>query len=249
MALPTGKNRNKYRPGSDKPYKLSRSKVQLFLDCPRCFFLDRKLGISRPKTPPFNLNLAVDELLKKEFDIYRQKRQAHPLSNGHVPYDHDQLEVWRANFQGVTFLEPETNFMLTGAIDDIWQDNEESLIIVDYKATSRNYVLDSEKHLSESNKKQADFYHYLFKSNNFKTANYAYFLYCNGLRSCQKFNAQLNFGIKLIKYQVDDSWILNTLREIKNTLEKNIPPAYNSNCDHCNFAKNSQNINQVQTLF
>jgi hypothetical protein len=44
---------------SDKHFPLSRTKVELFLDCPRCFYLDRRLGIGRPAGFPFNLNSAV----------------------------------------------------------------------------------------------------------------------------------------------------------------------------------------------
>ena len=67
-----------YQPGSARPFRLSRSKVELFLSCPRCFYLDRRLGISRPASFPFNLNSAVDTLLKAEFDQYREAREPHP---------------------------------------------------------------------------------------------------------------------------------------------------------------------------
>jgi len=59
------RTRNLYSSGSEKPYKLSRSKVDLFLTCPRCFYIDRKLGVGQPPGYPFNINSAVDELLKK----------------------------------------------------------------------------------------------------------------------------------------------------------------------------------------
>lgn len=249
MTLPTAKNRSKYQSGSAKPFKLSRSKVQLFLDCPRCFFLDRKLAISRRKTPPFNLNLAVDELLKKEFDLYRESAIPHPLSEGYVPFQHPDLEIWRANFQGISYHHKETNFILTGAIDDLWQNDKGELIIVDYKATSRNYNIDSVNHLSEDNKKQADFYTFLLQKNGFTTESFAVFLYCNAKRTCQKFDSRLNFDIKMIKYRVDTSWIGITLQNIKKTLEKNLPPSYNPNCDYCNYQKFTQSVNQVQTLF
>src|SRR3972149_10504652 len=58
-----------YNPKDKKPFKLSRSKLELFTECPRCFYLDRKLGVGRPPGFPFALNSAVDALLKKEFDI------------------------------------------------------------------------------------------------------------------------------------------------------------------------------------
>lgn len=72
------KRRNIYNPASSEPFKLSRSNVDLFLQCPRCFYLDRKLGISHPSGVPFTLNNAVDLLLKKEFDQYRDSKSVHP---------------------------------------------------------------------------------------------------------------------------------------------------------------------------
>ena len=73
------RERNIYDPADSKPFKLSRSKIDLFLECPRCFYMDRRLGVGRPPGFPFALNSAVDALLKKEFDGYRARGQAHPL--------------------------------------------------------------------------------------------------------------------------------------------------------------------------
>ena len=60
-----------FNPDKKNNWKLSRSKLDLFLQCPRCFYLDNRLGIKRPPGFPFNLNSAVDHLLKKEFDPVR----------------------------------------------------------------------------------------------------------------------------------------------------------------------------------
>jgi len=37
-----------FKPDAAAPFLLSRSKVELFADCARCFYLDRRLGIARP---------------------------------------------------------------------------------------------------------------------------------------------------------------------------------------------------------
>ena len=73
------RKRNLYDPNSTEPYRLSRSKLEDFLRCPRCFYLDRRLGVSQPPGYPFNLNSAVDELLKREFDGYRERQEPHPF--------------------------------------------------------------------------------------------------------------------------------------------------------------------------
>ena len=58
-----------YNKDNTDPYKLSRTRIENFCRCKKCFYLEEKLGISRPASFPFNLNNAVDELLKEEFDI------------------------------------------------------------------------------------------------------------------------------------------------------------------------------------
>src|SRR3989338_3723004 len=132
--------RNLFDPKAKEPYKLSRSRLENFLRCPRCFYLDRRLGIDRPSMPGFTLNIAVDALLKKEFDVYRAKGEAHPLMKTYgidaVPYRDERLDEWRSNFRGIRALHEPTNLLISGAIYDIWVDREGKVMIVDYKATS-----------------------------------------------------------------------------------------------------------------
>src|SRR5579884_2825443 len=109
-----------YIPGQSQPYKISRSKIELFMQCPRCFWLDARLKITRPSSPPFNINKAIDELFKKEFDYYRLKGEPHPIMSDNqikaVPYTHQDLDKWRANFTGVAKLHNPTNFYVFGAV-------------------------------------------------------------------------------------------------------------------------------------
>jgi len=55
-----------YDPKGKNNWKLSRSKIDLFVECPRCFYIDNRFGVKRPPMYPYNLNSAVDTLLKKE---------------------------------------------------------------------------------------------------------------------------------------------------------------------------------------
>ena len=102
------RKRNIYSSNFEKPFKLSRSKVDSFLSCQRCFFIDRKLGVGHPPGFPFNINSAVDELLKKEFDLYREKQKPHPYmketGKNLIPFQHEMIDERRENFKGVLFL-------------------------------------------------------------------------------------------------------------------------------------------------
>src|SRR5665213_2444152 len=111
-----------YQSGQATPFKLSRSKIELFMQCPRCFWLGERLKIKRPSSPPFNINKAIDELFKKAFDVHRVAGTPHPLMADNqikaVPYQHADLDKWRHNFTGVQTLHEATNLLITGAVDD-----------------------------------------------------------------------------------------------------------------------------------
>jgi hypothetical protein len=173
------RSRNLYDPASSEPYKISRSKLDLFIKCPRCFYLDRRLGVGQPPGYPFNLNSAVDTLLKKEFDYYRQKQEPHPLliENGieAIPFLHPQIDEWRDSLRrGIQFKIPDTNLILTGGVDDIWINTKtQELIIVDYKATSKTEPVSLDADWQIGYKRQAEIYQWLFRQNGFSVSDTA----------------------------------------------------------------------------
>ena len=136
------RTRNLYDKTAKELFRLSRSKIDLFLNCPRCFYLDRKLGVAQPPGFPFSLNSAVDKLLKKEFDIHRANGTQHPLMKTYgidaVPLDHEKIDEWRDSLRGgITLQIDGSNVVVTGGVDDIWINPKKEYIIVDYKATSK----------------------------------------------------------------------------------------------------------------
>src|ERR1039457_2157110 len=131
-------------PSSTEPFAFSRTKLDNFLTCPRCFYLDRRFGVTHPSIP-FSLNIAVDCLLKKEFDAYRLRREPHPIMVRYgvnaIPFQHPDLELWRNNFKGIRFHHVPSNLILFGAVDDVWLNVNDELHVVDYKATSTSEVI------------------------------------------------------------------------------------------------------------
>jgi CRISPR/Cas system-associated exonuclease Cas4 (RecB family) len=231
-----------YDPAATAPYALSRSKVELFMNCPRCFYLDRRLGISRPSGFPFNLNSAVDTLLKNEFDGYRAEGATHPLMAqagiNAIPHAHPMLGTWRNNFKGVRTTHEATNLELFGAIDDLWHDVESGeLIVVDYKATSKAAEVSLDAAWQDSYKRQMEFYQWLLRRQGLNVSARGWFVYCNGRRDLPAFDAKLEFRIKLIPYDGDDGWVENTLHKIRDTLHADTPPAQNWRCEYCAFAR------------
>jgi len=233
--------RKLFDPDSSAPFALSRSKVELFLECPRCFYLDRRLGIARPAGFPFNLNAAVDALLKREFDAYRARGEPHPLMReaglAAVPHAHPELEAWRSAAKGVRVLHEPTRLELFGAIDDLWRDcSTGELIVADYKATSKDAEVTLDAAWQDGYKRQMEFYQWLLRRRGFAVARRGWFVYCNGRRDLERFDGRLEFRIRLIPYEGDDGWIENTLAAIRATLDAAAPPPPEPGCEFCTFA-------------
>ena len=57
------RTRNLFKPGAAKPFNLSRTRVENFLNCPRCFYIDRKLGVEPPSG--FEVSGAIDDVWKE----------------------------------------------------------------------------------------------------------------------------------------------------------------------------------------
>jgi CRISPR/Cas system-associated exonuclease Cas4 (RecB family) len=241
------RTRNLYNPNSPTPFKVSRSKIELFMECPRCFYIDRRLGTGRPPGFPFNLNSAVDELLKKEFDSYRLRGEKHPLINKFnvdaIPIPHAELDKWRANFTGIQYLHQPTNLLIFGAIDDLWQDSHGNYIVVDYKATSKNEsITELNKAWQISYKRQMEIYQWLLRMNEYQVSDTGYFVYCNGDRSKADFNASLEFEINLIPYTGNDNWVEQTIYDIHTCLNHDEIPESGQGCDYCAYVDTVRNL-------
>lgn len=218
--------------------RISRSKVDLFIECPLCFWLDQKAKIKRPSGPPFSLNVAVDHLFKNEFDLSRGKGVPARLAKeglSFIPAEHPKLNQWRENFKGVTRQFGDIEFF--GAIDDLWVDMFGVHYVVDYKATSKADEVSLDADWQISYKRQVEFYQWLLRGNNLQVSNQAWFVYTNGIKDDSPFNDALRFKTKLLSYEGDGSWIEPTLEKLIICLNSPNRPIHNADCQYCNYLK------------
>ncbi len=229
-----------FDPASESSYKLSRTKLALFLECPRCFYLDRRCSVSRPDNMVFSLNNAVDVLLKREFDTYRAHRETPPLLQTYgveaVPFHDPRMDDWRDISKGIQF-QHRSGFLVFGAVDDVWQTPEGELIVVDYKATSTERTLTSEDAIRDGYKRQLEIYQWLLRSIGEKVSETAYILYANGDRTKDAFNRTLQFSMTLLPYQGETSWVDDALDSAHECLmsEKSPPPV--TGCEWCEYRR------------
>jgi len=237
------RTRNIYDPLSVEPFKVSRSKLDLFVRCNRCFYIDRKFGVKQPPSYPYSLNNAVDALLKREFDSYRALQKPHPYCTENnlelVPFKHADIDKWRNSLHaGIQYLVPNTNIMLYGGLDDVWLDlRTKELVVVDYKATSKEGEISLDAEWQLGFKRQAEIYQWLLRKNDFVVSNTAYFVYCNGKSDAGTFDKCLKFDVVLLPYHGDDSWVEQTIIKAYECLRSDDIPAFTATCDLCSYSQ------------
>lgn len=221
------------------PIRISRSKVELFVECPRCFYLDKVHAVSRPDSATFSLNLAVDHLLKKEFDLYRLREEPHPLMSLYgvdaVPFKHKDMDSWRT--KGIDTVHD--GLQLFGIVDDVWKHDDGTLAIVDYKATSTNAAITLDGEYRAGYKRQLEFYQWLFRRNGFDVSDTGYFVFVNADKEKDTFDKKLEFIPQILPYEGGGEWIHDALHAIRECLGSDVPPPSSNGCKWCAYRKSA----------
>lgn len=207
--------------------------------CPRCFYMDRRFGVGRPPGFPFLINSAIDTLFKREFDHYRVHAKPHPIMTANkidaIPFQHLKIDIWRANFTGITYTDPNTGFTVFGAMDDIWMRPNGELIVADYKATSKEGGINLISRQRDEYKRQLSVYQWLLRKNGFDVSHTSYLVYANGKTDRHCFEGKMEFDVELFSYHCPDDWIEPTLASIKECLESPTAPAAAEDCEYCAY--------------
>jgi PD-(D/E)XK nuclease superfamily len=233
------KQRGLFRCEQGKPFKVSRSQIEAFCECPRCFYLNHRNGIRRPSSPPFTINSLVDRMLKREFDEHRAAQTPHPImvQNGidAVPFQHEMIEEWRNNFKGMAYLDERTNLKVTGALDDVWTMRETGrLAVVDYKATATAKEVTLDDDWKVSYKRQMEVYQWLLRKQGFEVEDRGFFLYANG-QDVDGFAERLSFAVSLLPYEGNGDWIDQKLLDLKACLTGDRIPDAPEDCEFCGY--------------
>lgn len=213
-------------------YKLSPSKLNLFLECPLCFWLNEK-GIHRPSGPFPSLPGGIDRKLKEYFDKYRQQGKLPPELQGKVEgklYNNmEKMNTWRNARKGISWTDEEGN-ILFGAIDECLI-NGENFIVVDFKTYGGSKIEDDKVGFYQN---QLDCYALLFEKNNLKHPGYSYLIFF--MPKEVKENGEINFDIQVKRVKVDSKRALKNFKEaIK--LIKESRPQKNNECRFCSWAE------------
>jgi len=218
-------------PTSKKSIKLSPSTLNLFLNCPRCFWLDKVKGIKRPRGIFPSLPSGMDREIKNHFDTFRNRKRLPPeLSSSDFDgirlYDNQaQLEKWRNWRTGLEYVD-ENGHVLGGALDDLLV-KDDCYIPFDYKTKgSPTTTEDAVKYYQN----QLDCYTLMLDVNGFKPAGFGFLLYYSPKAVSE--NGSVAFQTQPIKIETSSERAKTTVARAVNLIKGPLP-AVNPSCEYC----------------
>lgn len=212
-------------------FRLSPSKLNLFLECPLCFWLSEQ-GVHRPSGPFPSLAGGIDRKLKTYFDRYRKEGKLPPEIEGKVDGklfdDLKLLDVWRNNFKGLEWKDDNGNILM-GAIDDCLVEDGK-FIVVDFKTYGGSEIKEEK---TEYYQNQLDCYSLLLEKNGYKHPGFAYLIFF--MPEEVKEHGIVKFKIEVKKVKANPANALKTYNAAIKLLEGK-RPAKHSKCKFCAWA-------------
>jgi len=217
-----------------KQIMFSPSALNLFLECPRCFWLDKNKEIKRPRGIFPSLPQGMDLVIKEYFDSYRKIDKLPPeIANkvkGRLFTDMELLTKWR-NWRATNLVYTDTvqNVILSGALDDCLRDGD-YLIPLDYKTRGSEIKEDSKNYYQT----QLDCYCLMLEASGYKTKGFAYLIYYWPKEV--KENGIVHFHVEAIKIKTNIESARLIVRDAAKLLYSEIPDP-NPECEYCNLVE------------
>jgi len=207
--------------------KISPKSLNLYFECPLCFWLTKNRGVTRPSPYPFQLNLEVDNILKQDFDKHRQSGGSHPLLEANnIPaklfQNQTLLNEWRDNSKGLRYEGDDA--LLYGVLDDVLDFGDGKLAPFDYKTTGEK-VPD----VYDKFQLQMDIYTYLLEKNGYSTPKKAVLAFYI-IDKDNAFEGKLPFRKEIHIMDTDSSYVEKSFKEVIEFLKKEAPKEHSQEC-------------------
>jgi len=207
--------------------KISPKSLNLYFECPLCFWLEKNKGVGRPSPYPFQLNLEVDNILKQDFDKHRQNGGSHPLLEANnIPaklfQNQTLLNEWRDSSKGLK--SEDFNAVLYGVLDDVLDFGNGKLAPFDYKSTGEK-VPD----IYDKFQLQMDIYTYLLEKNGYSTPKKAVLAFYI-VDKDNTFEGKLPFRKEIHVIDTDSSYVEKIFKEAVEFLKKPAPKKHSKEC-------------------
>lgn len=211
---------------------MSPSRINLYVECPRCFWLRVNEGVERPTRPFPSLPSGIDGVLKDHFDRYRARNELPPELRGEVDEalcgDVDLVERARDWRREPRYTDAEVDAVLRGGVDDLLETGDGSLVVLDYK--TRGYP--PKDGVPGYYARQVGLYSLMLREAGYPTTDYGYLLYyypgeVGGA-------GEVRFETELRRVGVDVDGSRDLFRDAVDMLRGSLPePA--EDCDYCSY--------------
>lgn len=205
-------------------YKLSSSKLNLMVTCPRCFWLAMIKNVKRPASPMSSIPIKMDSIIKHYFNGYRGN-QLPPILNGKI---NGRLAVGMP----LTLRSDVGNgIVLWGRPDDYIELEDSVIVVLDHKTASKTPTV-----VHPSYKLQMSVYSYLLNEMGYKTTNKAYLTYFTP-DDCDLHNG-MKINCSIIEVTTDSSHVVDLMDTAYEILNGAMPEPG----EHCEFCRWAQDI-------
>ncbi len=237
----------------DGRIRLSPSTLNMFLECPKCFWLEQVKGIHRPRGIFPSLPGGMDLLIKKYFDKYRALGKLPPELEGKMDVelfsDNELLNKWRNWRSALAYEDPETGAILSGMLDDLGLKRSEGSFArsaskeADLGAQKIEYVpldyktrgFDVKEGGEAFYQNQLNCYGLLLRENHMKPAGHAFLIYYIPKDVAEK--GMVRFDIVPKRVEIDPDEALATFKKAQELINGPMPEAH-TECEYCLWLTN-----------
>ena len=218
--------------------RLSKSSLEKFRSCPKCFWLEKNQGLKQPDGIRAGVPMGIDRVLKGHYDSYRVTRSVPPELKGQIPgglYPGDRISMgdlrnWR---KGLTVVFD--GFELSTAMDDLLFNPATGIYnVIDAKSKAK---LTDEKDTKKYYQTQADAYDWALNENGYKTDGDCFFAYYSPVSVDPGLVGPLvpfRWNCQVIKIVAEHDSIKSLLVSAGKCLESSLPEP-SKDCGYCQF--------------
>jgi CRISPR/Cas system-associated exonuclease Cas4 (RecB family) len=216
-----------------KPIKISPSSLNLYLECPRCFWLQLNEGLKRPEQPSSTLPMGIDLTLKAYFDHWRKKGGVPPILKGKLPGKllSDQALIAKFRSRSFEWYDKKVDAYFTGILDDALDLEDGIIVPLDNKTRGFPPLEPHIAHLT-----QMSAYTLLLRENGFKTKNLAYLIYWFFNHKSFDLESPMHFNVTVEEVNTKPDEVLALFEEAAKMLREPMPPR-SADCAFCAYRK------------
>jgi len=220
---------------------LSPSRLGVFKDCPRCFWLENNRNTKRPRGAFPSLPSAMDKVIKLQHDSLRAAGKMPDFLQKAVPNaqlfaDIEKLEEYRDFRHGLVYAT--RDIKLFGAIDDLMSEGE-YVHPYDYKTKGSEPAEDYGERYYQH---QLDIYALLLELNGFKTSGRGFLgFFTPSKHSFANGGFAVLFKVTMVELKTDTSRAKELVNAAVRCLRGPLPPA-TEGCEYCGYAAKTGGI-------